>query len=76
MEMDIGKLKFIREGLIGRIVGLKSYISDRTGIESIWFKDLGKFFSVSVSGEVGKVRDALTLIKRLALALGFSPGNA
>ena len=66
MEMEIGKLKFIREGLMGRIVGLKSFILDRTDIESIWFKELGEFFSVTVSGEVREVRDALTLIKRLA----------
>ena len=59
MEMEIGKLKFIREGLMGRIVGLKSFILDRTDIESIWFKELGEFFSVTVSGEVREVRDAL-----------------
>ena len=66
MEIEIGKLKFIREGLMGQIVGLKSFTLDRTDIESIWFKELGEFFSVTVSGEVREVRDALTLIKRLA----------
>ena len=40
IEMYIGKLKFICEGLMGQIVGLKSFISDRSGIESIWFKDI------------------------------------
>ena len=73
---EVGSRRVL-EGLMGRNVGLKSFILDRTDIESIWFKELGEFFSVSVSGEVREVRDALTLIKRLATCIGgFSPGNA
>ena len=59
MEMEIGKLKFIREGLMGRIVGLKSFILDRTDIESFWFKELGEFFSVSVSDMVRSGRSGM-----------------
>ena len=40
---EVGSRRVL-EGLMGQNVGLKSFILDRTDIESFWFKELGEFF--------------------------------
>ena len=37
--ITFGKLKFVREGLMERLIGQKGWILRKTKIESIWYKE-------------------------------------
>ena len=74
--MALGKLKFVREGLMGRLIGKKDWILKKSKIDSICYKEINAtFFVVSCTGDAEKVITALHLLIREAQCIGgFVPG--
>ena len=69
--MAVGKLKFVRQGLMGRLFNKKVWIIEKSKISSIKFTEIGvTFFKVECTGDAGAVRDSLNSIKREALCIG------
>lgn len=73
---SVGKLQFVRHGLMARLIGKKDWIKEEGGIESIWFQELNaRYFTVTCAGNPEKVKESLKLIKWKALSIGgFVPG--
>ena len=68
--MAVGKLKFVRQGLMGRLFNKKVWIIEKSKISSIKFTEIGVTFCVVPGVE----RQILHSYLRCAVFGGFVPG--